>query len=224
MTASTLTCIETSDMSVVSFNRQHLRRHLVAVVGTALSLAAGGAGAAETPSEVAVHPKPRAIESFEFRDGSGDRFTLRDFRGQVVVLNLWATWCPPCREEMPTLDELQQRLGGEDFEVVALSLDRQGLEPVRKFYDEIGVDNLRLYIGSPGDVMARLRVRGMPTTLVVDRRGREVARVVGKADWSTPQMIDYLRGLIGRGPAESASAPAQRGDSAAANSAGVPTR
>lgn len=190
-------------------------RHFIAVTATALSLAGGvviaerAAIAAEPPSGMAVHETPRPIESFGFRDASGNRLTLSDYRGRVVVLNLWATWCPPCRKEMPTLDELQGRLGGEDFEVVALSLDRQGNEVVPAFYDDIGIDNLRLYVGSAADVMSRLRIQGMPTTLVVDRQGREVARVVGEADWSTPRMIRYLRGLIESGPTKNVSGPSR---------------
>lgn len=150
------------------------------------------------PGGMAVHGSPRPVSDFAFQNGSGDEMSLSDFRGQVVVLNLWATWCPPCREEMPTLDALQKKLGGDRFEVVALSVDQAGPQVVRDFYAEIGIDHLGLYIDSSMQVMIDLGVRGIPTTLVIDRNGQEVARLVGKADWATPKMLKYFRGLIER--------------------------
>lgn len=199
----------------------------VVVHGLAIVLVFGGAvfggpavRAADPPDDLAVHDTPRSIAPLEFRDGSGRRVTLNDLRGKVILLNLWATWCPPCREEMPTLDDLQRRLGGENFEVVALSLDRQGKEPIREFYDNNGIDSLRLYISSSTGVMSNLRVRGLPTTLVVDRRGREVARKVGEKDWSTPQMVGYLRDLIEREGTGSTSTRNRTGDPSAVDDAG----
>ena len=85
------------------------------------------------------HGTPRDLLSPPFVDGDGRNLTLADFEGRVVLLNIWATWCPPCREEMPTLDALQARLGGSDFHVLPLSIDRAGLEPVRRFYRETGM-------------------------------------------------------------------------------------
>src|SRR3546814_20203764 len=82
---------------------------------------------------------PSALPEVRFTDGGGQPLTLGDFRGKMILLNIWATWCGPCREEMPTLDRLQARLGGPDFEVVALSIDRAGIAVVREFYDEIRV-------------------------------------------------------------------------------------
>ncbi len=161
----------------------------------------GGSGAAVSRPELplTIHDRPRPVEDVTFEGPAGAQHGLSDFRGQVVVLNLWATWCPPCREEMPTLDALQQRLGGDGFQVIALSVDQGGMSVVREFYDEIGIEHLPRYIDSSMRVMSGLGVRGLPTTLVLDRQGREVGRLVGKADWATPQVIDFLNGLMARG-------------------------
>ena len=86
-----------------------------------------------------LHEKPREMLSPPFVDGAGRDLTLADFRGRVVLLNIWATWCVPCREEMPTLDALQEKLGGDDFHVLPLSIDRAGMKVVRRFYEEIGL-------------------------------------------------------------------------------------
>lgn len=175
-----------------------------------LTFSGGGTGAAgdstAAPARpglpLSIHDQPQPLDRVTFDNAAGETLALSDFRGQVVVLNLWATWCPPCRKEMPTLDALQRRLGGDDFQVIALSVDQGGASAVREFYDEIGIEHLSLYIDSSMRAMSRLAVRGLPTTLVLDRQGREVARLVGETDWAAPAMIDYLRELIERGNAD----------------------
>ena len=109
-----------------------------------------------------------------------------------MVLNVWATWCVPCRKEMPTLDRLQARLGGKDFLVVALSIDRKGVEAVRGFYQEVGVENLAIYVDPSGKGSHALAIPGVPTTLLIDREGREVARKMGEAKWDSPEMVSLV--------------------------------
>src|SRR3546814_1985193 len=94
---------------------------------------------------------------------------------------------------MPTLDRLQAMLGGPDFEIVALSIDRGGLEAVRAFFAEIGIENLRIYLEQPGASMGALGVLGVPTTLLIDREGREVVRLTGPAEWNSPEAVDLIR-------------------------------
>ena len=91
---------------------------------------------AQAPAGFAVHESPRPLPNIQFENGQGEAMSLADFRGKVVLLNIWATWCAPCRREMPTLDRLQATLGGPDFQVVALSIDRQGVPAVQEFYEE----------------------------------------------------------------------------------------
>lgn len=168
--------------------------------GGGMEAGADSAAAPKRPGlPLSIHDQPQALERVTFENGAGETLALADFRGQVVVLNLWATWCPPCRKEMPTLDALQQRLGSNDFQVIALSVDQGGAEAVQAFYDEIGIEHLPLYVDSSMRAMSRLVVRGLPTTLVLDRQGRELARLVGETDWAAPEMIDYLRELSERG-------------------------
>lgn len=129
-------------------------------------------------------------------DGDGRNLTLADFEGRVVLLNIWATWCPPCREEMPTLDALQARLGGSDFHVLPLSIDRTGLEPVRRFYRKTGIRNLDLYIAEDTRAMLALAVVGLPTTILIDRIGRERGRLAGPAEWNSPEAVAQISALI----------------------------
>ena len=129
---------------------------------------------------------PLDLAAISFQDASGAEKSLADFKGKAVLLNLWATWCGPCRTEMPSLDRLQKELGSDSFEVVALSLDRAGKDAAQKFYDEIKVQNLKLYIDPTMKAGNALRAIGMPTTLLIDKDGREVGRLPGPAEWDTP--------------------------------------
>ena len=126
--------------------------------------ALGVAGPVQARPLMPLHEKPREMLSPPFVDGKGRDLTLADFRGRVVLLNIWATWCVPCREEMPTLDALQEKMGGGDFHVLPLSIDRAGMKIVRRFYDEIGLRHLDTYLAEDIRVMAAFAVVGLPTT------------------------------------------------------------
>ena len=126
---------------------------------------------------------PEDMPEVKFQDASGKERTLADWRGKIVLLNLWATWCLPCRKEMPALDKLQRELGSDQFEVVALSVDRTGLPGARKFLDEAKVEKLALYADGTARMASTLRAAGLPVTLLLDRDGREIGRLLGPAEW-----------------------------------------
>lgn len=144
----------------------------------------------------ALWDTPRPVPALAFQGGAGESLMLDNFRGKVVVLNVWATWCGPCREEMPTLDGLQAKLGGPDLEVLTLSIDQAGAQVVREFFREVGIKHLRLYIDPTAQTMNTLNILGIPTTLLIDRQGRELGRLVGIAKWDSPEMVKFLEGVI----------------------------
>jgi thiol-disulfide isomerase/thioredoxin len=150
------------------------------------------------PPRLTMQAEPRPLPSLSIRDAEGNAVPLERFRGKVVLLNVWATWCGPCRVEMPTLDRLQARLGGPGFEVVALSTDVGGAPAVREFYGSLGITRLAIYVEGEGNVLTALGAPGMPTTLVVDAQGREVARYLGGADWEAPEVEKLIRTLVTR--------------------------
>jgi thiol-disulfide isomerase/thioredoxin len=138
-----------------------------------------------------VPPVPAPLEVFT--DLGGARVRLADFEGQVLLVNFWATWCAPCVREMPTLDRLQADLAGEDFEVIALSQDFDGLMSVPPFYQDHGLSNLEVYIDTRGKIADALGVVVLPTTLLIDRDGRIVGGLEGPAEWDTPAVKALIR-------------------------------
>ncbi|MHA6346777.1 TlpA family protein disulfide reductase [Roseivivax sp. CAU 1761] len=141
----------------------------------------------------AAKPAPgTGFETFE-----GKPLDLADFRGKWVLVNFWATWCAPCRKEMPMLSELQREMGGAGFEVVTIATGRNPQPAMKKFFSEIGVSNLPLH-RDPKSALARdMAVLGLPVTLILDPEGREVARLQGDADWSSASAKAVLRELVG---------------------------
>jgi thiol-disulfide isomerase/thioredoxin len=171
-------------------------------LGTSATPAAGA-----LPSEVArgavaafiTHKAPRDLPSFTFQDADGRQLTMADWRGKNVLLNIWATWCAPCREEMPALSKLQQTYGGDDFEVVTISVDQKGIPVARAFLEEIGVD-LPLYADPTTKTLSSLKGVGLPTTVLINAEGKETGRLLGPAVWDSPDAFHLIETALGRGP------------------------
>jgi thiol-disulfide isomerase/thioredoxin len=127
-----------------------------------------------------------------FLDEEGTKVTLEKFRGKIVVLNLWATWCTPCVAEMPMLDRLQQQLEGVGVVVVALSIDRGGPEVVREFFDEHEITHLGVYVDPTMRAQSDVSAIGLPTTIIIDREGNDRGRIVGPAEWDDAEAADLV--------------------------------
>ena len=169
---------------------------LLPLAGARLSFGAEPTAETSTRAGLIVWAEPKPVDNVSFVDGEGKPRSLADFRGKVVLLNLWATWCVPCRQEMPTLDRLQAKLGGNDFHMVALSLDQGGLQVVRDFYREIGIQHLQIYLDEQMQTLQSLGAFGLPATLLLDREGREIGRKVGAAEWDSPQVIEFVQEVM----------------------------
>jgi thiol-disulfide isomerase/thioredoxin len=188
-------------------NRKDIMRTVIAAAAMAalVAVAAGFAAVAAgdrpsynrgTMTAFVMRKEPVALPDIAFKDGKGNPVTLADWRGRVVLINLWATWCAPCRREMPALDRLQVKLGGDDFEVVAISVDRKGAEASAKFLSETGAENLALYVDETFKVARDLKAPGLPVTILVDRQGREIGRLTGPAEWDTADALTLIKAVI----------------------------
>ncbi len=143
--------------------------------------------------KLVVHSAPREVPDFSFIDGDGETRTLADWGGKLLLVNIWATWCAPCKEEMPALNRLEAKLGGDAFAVLPISVDQGGLDKPRAFLEEIGADNLPLLLDETSRVNFTLEAMGLPATLIIDAQGREIARMIGPAEWDAPEAIARLR-------------------------------
>ncbi len=143
-----------------------------------------------------IHKSPRPLPDFSYVDEQGKSHSLKDLRGKVVLLNLWATWCGPCRHEMPWLDSLKDRYRDQPFEMLTISIDRGGLKKPRRFFDRIGIRHLTLYGDPTGRLASKLKAFGMPTTLLIDRKGRELGRMAGPAEWNSSDAHALINAAI----------------------------
>src|SRR5260370_20856881 len=181
---------------MIPVTRSLARKMSLRLAAAGLIAATWSIAAAQDPSRnFIIHDAPKSIAAIQVEDADGRPRSLTDFRGKVVLLNIWATWCVPCRKEMPTLDRLQAKLGGADFEVVALSIDRR-MDAVRKFFAEVGIQKLAMYLDSSAKATLELGAVGLPTTLLLDREGREVCRLTGPAEWDSPAMVEFIGCVI----------------------------
>jgi thiol-disulfide isomerase/thioredoxin len=142
------------------------------------------------------------LPDLAFRDASGTERHLADWRGRTVLLNLWATWCVPCRKEMPALDALEGKLGGPAFEVVAVNIDTRDADKPRAWLKEVGVGRLGYYADPSAKVFQDLKIMGraagMPTTLLVDPAGCEIGTIAGPAEWSSEDAVRLVTAALQR--------------------------
>lgn len=180
-------------------------RLILAVLYTALALSANAAHADVAAAKAArdgtmkklLFSDPVVVSDIAFTDPEGGEFRLQDFAGKHVVVNFWATWCAPCRKEMPMLSALQDEFGGETFEVITIATGRNSIPGIRKFLEEVGVDNLPLYLDPKSKLGREMGVLGLPITVILDPKGREIARMRGDAEWNSDSAKAVVRSLIG---------------------------
>ncbi|WP_210529413.1 TlpA disulfide reductase family protein [Rubellimicrobium arenae] len=181
-------------------------RKLVAVLYTGALLAANAAPAQDLAAlqdgdmrKLALLEVPAEVSSAPFEGDGGAEMTLQDLKGEVVVVNFWATWCAPCREEMPTLAKLQEELGDEGVRVATIATGRNDPLEQQTFMEEAGAANLPLW-RDPNQSLAReMGVLGLPITVILDREGQEIARLQGEADWSSESALAILRAIVAQG-------------------------
>jgi len=204
------------------------RPHIAAasVAAMLLFVATQAATPEELPKNFVMRQSAQPVPAIDFADSEGRAHGLAEFKGRVVVLNVWATWCVPCRTEMPALDRLQASLGGPEFAVVPISIDRGGAAKVAGFYSDIGIQNLAIYVDASGNALRDIGAVGLPTTLILDRAGREIGRIVGPAEWDDPAIVELLRRVVATpadvamrvdkdGRANATAGPSEGGGSAA---------
>lgn len=148
-------------------------------------------------SNLSVHETPFKPMTTVFTGPDGAEMTVADFKGKLVVMNFWATWCAPCREEMPSIDRLAGELAGDDIAVVAVSTDRGDVSRITDFFDEIAIQNLEIHRDKESALAREAGAFGLPMTIIIDRDGREIARLLGGAEWDSAEAKAIVRKLAG---------------------------
>ncbi|SLN48583.1 Thiol:disulfide interchange protein TlpA [Aquimixticola soesokkakensis] len=197
-----------------------IRNFTVALLYTALSLTANVAHAQTAPlpaaqietlrvgemRKLSFLETPKAVPDLSFTDPDGTERFLSDYAGKVVVLNFWATWCAPCRKEMPTFDALAREMGAE-VAVVPIATGRNALPAITRFFEETGVETLPVLLDPKGQLARSMAVLGLPATLLIDAQGYEVARMTGEADWNAPHARAVINALVAQGAQSNAAEP-----------------
>ena len=183
-----------------------MRKFLFGIVYTALLTGANAAMAAGPDisalrdgdmKKLMVHETPQETSdvAFDLADGAGSA-RLEDWRGKYLLVNFWATWCAPCRKEMPQLNALQKEFGGADFEVLTIATGRNSPQGIIKFFKEAGVDSLPRHQDPKQALASQMGVFGLPITVLIDPEGREIARLRGDAEWDSDSAKAIVKALI----------------------------
>ena len=156
--------------------------------------------AQQSPKNFIIHDEPKPVAAIRFDDGQGQARSLADFRGKVVLLNIWATWCVPCRKEMPALDGLQAKLSGPNFEVVAINIDTRDPEKPKTFLKDANLTRLGYFNDRNAKVFQDLksigRALGMPTSVLVNSQGCEIATISGPAEWDSDDAVKLIKAAV----------------------------
>ncbi len=136
--------------------------------------------------------EPKKYESLVFSDAKNEQYDLEDFRGNLVLMNFWATWCAPCKEEMPSLNLLQIDENFDEIKILPINIGQETIEKAENFFQDLEINNLNLYFGSPVSLANKVGLRGIPTTIIFNKKGEEFARVMGSLDFENKDFINWL--------------------------------
>ncbi len=177
-----------------------MKRVLIALVYTALAASANAGDLSELREgdmrKLVIHSEPAAVSDKAFTTPEGTAHSLAEWQGKVVLVNFWATWCAPCRKEMPSLDALNAEFGGETFAVVPIATGRNAVPAVRKFFEDTEIETLPILLDPKQALSRDMAVLGLPISVILDADGREIARLRGDADWHSDSARAIISALL----------------------------
>ena len=139
-----------------------------------------------------ISKNPKKLQNLTFLDSKNNELNLTDFRGKLILLNFWATWCAPCKKEMPSLDLLQKRENLDNLKIFPINVGKDNLDKTLNFFDELKIKNLKPYFDSPVTLAKKFNLRGIPTSIIINKNGEEFARIVGSIDFEDKKFIEWI--------------------------------
>tara|TARA_B100000287_G_C20034395_1_gene543799 strand:- start:13 stop:522 length:510 start_codon:yes stop_codon:yes gene_type:complete len=140
-----------------------------------------------------VYNKTKKYDSLSFLDTKNDKLKLESYKGNLILLNFWATWCTPCKKEMPSLDLLQENKELDNLKIFPINIGKDSIPNAKVFFEDLKIKNLKLYFDNPETLAKKLSLRGIPTSILINKEGEEFARIVGSIDFTEQKFIDWLK-------------------------------
>ena len=139
-----------------------------------------------------IHNEKKKIEKAEFFNSKNKKVSLNDYKSNIVIINFWATWCAPCKEEMPHLNQLKSKSKFKDIEIIPINIADEELKKSKEFFEKLNINNLEIFYGSSLELAKEFKLRGIPTTIIIDKEGYEFARIIGFIDFENKSFLDWL--------------------------------
>ena len=143
-------------------------------------------------NNIAINEIPKPISSLKFEDFSGNEIELNDYHGKLVIINFWATWCAPCKKEMPSLDRLYQDKKFENLKVFAINMEQPNKLKTKKFFDDLNIKKLEIFFDQNLNFVKEFKLRGVPTTILINKKGEEFARIIGEVNFQDKKFVKWL--------------------------------
>jgi len=143
-------------------------------------------------NNIAINEIPKPISSLIFEDFSGNEINLNEYHGKLVIVNLWATWCAPCKKEMPSLDYLYQNAKFKNLQIFTVNMEQPNRAKAKKFFTELNIDKLEIYFDSDLNFVKKFKIRGVPTTILINKKGEEFARIIGEVNFQEKKFVKWL--------------------------------
>ena len=139
-----------------------------------------------------IHNEKKKIEKAEFFNSKNKKVSLNDYKSNIVIINFWATWCAPCKEEMPHLNQLKSKYKFKNIEIIPINIADEELIKSKEFFEKLNINNLEIFYGSSLELAKEFKLRGIPTTIIIDKEGYEFARIIGFIDFENKSFLDWL--------------------------------